>query len=433
MRGGTATLILKLLSVIFLGGLAFFYLQDWPYAAILITDLILCIYLTTLFKSKYRYLFLLHPGILLISSQLYVTPFLDGGDGPAYARVVAEYVDSSIMEGQLNDLLGGFDLFGLLKHASFGVAPIYVVPEYFFTSPADAVYYLWQGAFHVILSSVAITMARLWRAVNDKYLFAMSIFAVVSPSFFDLGTAPTRHIVTFISVFFLFIAYTAIRQKLSVSRAIGLTFSIVLVMISKTVLLLPFFIFVFVDQIFLSDVRLNRSNFILITLTGVGILFTGTYLLDTFVSYQETATTGGATFSGNAQLPLAGWVVRYVYALLSPFPWSEAPLIIATTYGGNWLLFVMHVLSSLIGLYMFLIMLVHVRRVFNHDPELTRLLLYGVIMSLSILRGSIGFHVYLLIYFPFFAPLLAIKKYRVSLMVPLGFVILLETFILILK
>jgi hypothetical protein len=433
MRGATTTLILKLLAVLVLGGLTFYGLRDWPYAAILVADLIFCIYLTTLFKSIYRYLFLLHPVILLIASQLYITPFLDGGDGLAYAVVVVQYIDSSTMEVRLGDLLGSFGLFGLFKHASFGIAPVYVVPEYFFASPADAVYYLWQGTFHVILCTVAITMARLWQAVSDKYLFAMALFAVVSPSFFDLGAAPTRHIVTFISVFFLFIAYAAIRQRLCASRAIGLIVGIVLVMISKIVLLLPFFIFVFVDQIFFSGARLNRRKFILLTLIGVGMVFMGSYFLDAFVAYQETATTGAATFSGYAQLPLVGWVVRYVYALLSPFPWSEAPLFIETTYGGNWLLFVMHVMSSLMGLYMFLIMLFHVRRVFNHDPELTRLLVYGLIMSLSILRGSIGFHTYLLIYFPFFAPLLVIKKYRLNLMVPLGFVISLEAFILVLK
>ncbi len=433
MRGGSATLIPKLLAVLVLGGLTFYGLRDWPYAAILITDLIFCIYLTTLFKSKYRYLFLLHPVILLIASQLYVTPFLDGGDGPAYAAVVAGYIDSSTMGVRLDDLLGYFDLFSLFQNASFGVAPGYVVPEYFFASPADAVYYLWQGTFHVILSTVAITMARLWQAVSDKYLFAMALFAVVSPSFFDLGAVPTRHIVTFISVFFLFIAYVAINQRLSASRLIGLIVGIVLVMISKAPLLLPFFLFVFVDKILLSEASLSRRLLMLGALTGVGMVLAGGYFLDIFVAYQEIATTGAATFSDYTQLPLVGWVVKYVYALLSPFPWSEAPYFIANNYGGNWLLFVMHVLSSLMGLYLFLIMLVHVRSVFYYDPELTRLLVYGLIMSLSILRAATGFHMYLLIYFPFFAPLLAIKKYRVNLIVPLGFVISLEAFILVFK
>jgi hypothetical protein len=433
MRGGSAALTLKFLIVFSLSGLSFYILRDWPHAAILIADLIFCFYLTTLFKSKYRYLFFIHPVFLLIASQLYDTPFLEGGDGLAYAAVVSQYIDPTFTATRLNDWLGTLGLFGLFNYAHFGATPVYVVPKYFFASHADDVYYLWQGTFHVVLCAAAITMARLWRAVSDKYLFAMALFAVVSPSFFDLGAAPTRHIVTFISVFFLFIAYTAFGQKFSAARVIGVIVGIMLVLISKAALLLPFFLFVFVDQILLTGAKLNRRKLILIALTGVGLAYVGNYLLNTFVRYEEIATTGAATFSEYTQLPLLGWVVKFVYALLAPFPWSEAPHFIATNYGGNWLLFLMHTLSSLTGLYLFFIMLIHARRVFHYDPELTRLLVYGLIMSLSILRGAIGFHTYLLIYFPFFAPLLFIKKYQLNLVMPLGFIALLEALILALK
>lgn len=58
-------------------------------------------------------------------------------------------------------------------------------------------------------------------------------------------------------------------------------------------------------------------------------------------------------------------------------------------------------------------------------------LTYGAIMSLSILKGSMGFHGYLLIYFPMFAPLLTFRRFQINLLLPIGFVVFIETIVLV--
>lgn len=157
----------------------------------------------------------------------------------------------------------------------------------------------------------------------------------------------------------------------------------------------------------------------------------GAYFYQTTLDYEETGKLGAATFSGLAQLPIIGWVVKYVYALLAPFPWSEAPFFIAGTYAGNGLLFFMHVLSSLAGLYLILVVILRWRAIWACDTELKQMITYGVIMSLSILKGAVGFHSYLLIYFPMFAPLLIIRRFRINPLMPVGFVVFLEMIVLV--
>jgi hypothetical protein len=54
-------------------------------------------------------------------------------------------------------------------------------------------------------------------------------------------------------------------------------------------------------------------------------------------------------------------------------------------------------------------------------------------MSLSILKGSTGFHGYLSIYFPMLAPLFTIKQLQINPMLPIYFVIILEVFVVFSK
>lgn len=400
--------------------------SDAPHFAVLVVDVLFCAYLVSLFRKKYRYLFFLHPLILSISSQLFSTPFLESGDGEAYQAVVAQYLNTRDFIFDASGLLSNLGILEFFKYATLGVVPTYAVPEFFFGNPDDTVYYLWQGTFHVILSALVIMLARIWQVLDGKYLLSMALFAVISPSFFDLGSAPTRHVVTFFGVFLLLVTHLAVVQRLTVTRAIWFAVAAMMVIISKTPLLLPYMIFVAIDLFFIQRIKLNVTAVLLASVLALGILLMGAYLYEATLAYEETAKGGAATFSGLTQLPLVGWVVKYVYALLAPFPWSEASLFIATIYAGNGLLFFMHTLSSLIGIYLFLVIILKWRAIWASDIELKQMIAYGVIMSLSILKGAVGFHTYLLIYFPMLAPLLTVRRFRINPLMPIGIVFSLE-------
>jgi hypothetical protein len=409
-----------------LGVSALFLFSASPRAAILVADAAFCAYIAWIFRGRRAsWLFLLHPPLLFACARLFDAPFLHAGDGAAYVTVVQRYIDPDTLALRSHPAMASMSPLDFLRWASLGVVPILLIPRQLFADPGDAVYYLWQGTFHVMLCALAVTAAVAWRAMNPRYLLPVTLVAV-SPSFFDLTAAPTRHVVTFFAVFLFFVSYAALRQELSARRIAGLALSIACLVVSKVALLVPVLLFVGFDHVLGARTRLTVRS--VLFLAGIAIAVT-LVLLETFDDYADIAVTGGARFSGYAQLPVIGPAVRFVYALLAPFPWSKARYFIETIYSGNWLLFLMHVLSSLLGAYLFLAVLLNVRTVFRHDPELTRLLTYGLIMSLSIMRGAIGFHVYLLIYFPFLAPLLAIPQFRVSPLWPLGFAALTEAFV----
>lgn len=414
-----------------LGGILFVFYSDSPTVAILATNIVFCLHLAAQFRSRYRFLFLIQPFTLLTISHLYIAPFLTLGDGLSYQAVVPQYLDSVDLDFHGKGILDSLGLLGFLKYTSLGVAPIFVIPDHFFGYPSDSVYYLWQGTFHVILCAIVFTLAQLWRAAPEKYLFTMALFSVISPSFFDLGAAPTRHFVTFSGILLTFLSYAALRKKITAARVAGGIAGVALVAISKAPLLMGVLAFVLVDQVVNYGARLNIKGALILAVTVFGTFLLSNTFLESILKYREIATTGAATFSGYVQLPFIGYLVKIVYALLSPFPWSKAFLFIETTYGGNWLLFIFHILSSLIGIYLYLIIILHAKRVFRYDPDLTRMILYGMIMSLSILAGSTGFHSYLLIYFPFFAPLLLVKEFRVSLMAPFWVVLPLEVLLVV--
>jgi hypothetical protein len=406
--------------------------RDEPVAAVILFDFMACAALALYFRTAWSSLLLLHPVILYLSGQFFSQPFLELGDGPAYVAVVDQYLDSSSLTFTGDHLVTAFDPLELVKYLSLGVAPVLAIPEYFFGSVDGQVYYLWQGAFHVLLTSFAGVLALSWKVMPKHHLVAMILFAILSPSFFDLGTTPTRHVVTFFGVFLLFLSHLALVRRFSLDRGIWFAVAILVVFISKWQLLLPYLAFASLDLFLLRGKGRPLGTIVIALSTATGAVLLGSTLLESAETYLEgTAREGGATFSHLTQTPMVGWVVKFVYALLAPFPWHQWGTFTATLYGGNLFLFVMHVLSSIIGTYLFLSIAVRWRAVAAADSDFKRRLLYPIVMSLSIIGGATGFHTYLLIYFPMLAPLLIDRRFRISILAPVILIAGIEAFVMI--
>lgn len=422
---------LFLLICLILIFLNFNYLYKSPYVVFGIADLILLFYITTLFDNKFKYLLFLHIPIVIILSNFFVTPFLELGDGIAYEATVKSYYNSNSGSFDFTNLLEDNNLLQLFKLTSFGFLPIYLIPEYFFSRPDDVVYYLWQNNFHVLLSSLVITLATSWKLQNKKYLLIIILFIILSPSFFDLTSQPTRHVVTFFSIFLLFFSYVAVLDKPKPSRIFWFIISIFFLLLSKYFLLITFLIFVLVDFHFFRIISKKIILFLIGLIISTSIIFST--LISALKDYWEIGKSGGGAFSGLLEIPIIGLILKYLYAILSPFPWSYYTYFISFNYGGNYLLFIMHIFSSLIGLYLFISVLSNYKEIFRLEKSLKLMIVYGLVMSLSILGGSAGFHTYLLIYFPFLSPLFIKKKFHINIIIPLTLITLLEAIIFIAK
>lgn len=421
----SARIVVQFLFTCLVSYFVLIWLTDWPTFSIFIVDLLVCLYLCSIFTHKLRYIFLLHPFIMWISGQFFSVPFLELGDGPAYKFVIDNYINDPDVLVSTFEYMGMIETF---KYISLGIAPVFGIPEYLYGAPESNVYFLWQCCFHIILVAACVTLARVWQVVWDEYLLAIALFAVVSPSFFEFVVAPTRHVVTFASVFLFYISFIAISQKISIDRLVGLVVAITLVVISKFTLLIPLLIFCTYYLLFEgAGESISRSKKILIALLIFGALAFGYENFSSKISeYGDNSLSGANTFSGLVAIPVLGMFFKYLYALLAPFPWHEAPVFIDTTYGGNQLMFVMHMLSSLTGVYFFARLLIYGKPLLKQYYDLRPMVMFALIMSLSILMGSTGFHMYLIIYFPFLAPLFLIKNYRLSYYFPLVFVIVVE-------
>jgi hypothetical protein len=403
----------------------------WPKTAVLIADMLACLYLSTLFTGRTRWAFLLHPLVLGICSNFFETPFLQGGDGQGYIAAIGTYLDPSETSLNLSRLRTDAGVFSLLKEASFGILPILVLPRLLFDSPTDEVFYLWQGCFHVLLTAFALTSARIWDIPSKRYLLSIGLLTVIGPSFFDLGIAPTRHVVTSFALLLLYLSCAALIARVTLGRLLVLFLGIGTLLISKAQLLIPFLIFCVAAASVLKENRHNLKAISLLTLSVVSLLMFSSAFWEQFQVFQEISQVGVGTFGGLTQAPLVGIAVKYLFAILAPFPWSKATEFINTLYGGNMPLFVCHIASSFTGLYIATSLILRRREIIDAEPELRLMFLYGGVMSLSILRGATGFHTYLLVYFPFFAPLFTQRRFRVSWLLPIAVVLMLEVVVVV--
>lgn len=427
-KSNDSRLIMAFFVILLIAIVLLFLLADFHKTSILLVDFSFCLFCVYSFQYRLRYFFLLHPLIIWILSLFYVNPFTEMGDGVGYIQttktVLSFYTGRDDGDIILNAILT-LDF----KNIYFGFIPNILIPDYLFTVPSDTVYYLWQSCFFVILISVCLLIAKWYGVLRQDYLFCIILFSVVSPTFFEIGAAPTRHYFTFISIFLFYISFTALLQKVNLSKIIWVLISISFIAISKITLFIPIIMFIFYSLFLEKNQYLSKlGKYGLLVSIMIFLVFSFDFFYEKIILYREISMGGAATFGFLANVPFLSVFAKYIYALLSPFPWQNAIAYITNEkiYGGNPFFFIAHMLSSLTGIYFFSKIIVYAKPLFRFYPAFKPLLLYGLILSLSILGGETGFHGYLAIFFPFFSPLFLIKCYKIPFFVPVLIVLIIE-------
>jgi len=408
-------------------------LSGLPLAAVLCADLVLCGFIARLFSGiRYGWVVFLYPVFMLFISQSFTGSWFDAGDGRAHTPV-AEEVNSHgffAVAQSIMDSYGSASIFLVAKVMSPGASLGYQLAFDVFDLPTDPrvqdVFMASQGFVFLCLVGLIATIIRKWQLLDERFAFSFIAFLLISPTVLEFNAVPNRHLVTLAGLSLLCVTHLALFQKIAASRIAFYALAIVIVVMSKAPLLLPYLAFVFVS----TRRFFNRKSIFILALLAVAaiVIFPDSfsYYGAIFGAYDEFRTMGMATFSsGIMEIPVAGWVVKYLYALLSPFPWFKYEHFVSTNYTGSYLLFVIHMLSSLTGLYFFSVLILKWKRILNlfrTDFQFRVFIVFGLVMSTSILAGATGFHGYLSIYFPFFAPLLIYKGLRVNYMIPIAFV-----------
>ena len=424
------------LLLFILGISCFILFNENPTLSFFLFDLILCFYLFKIFyKNNFSILFLLHPVIFIFVSFFFTSTYLESGDGAAYRDVVFQYINPNTLETSIPELLSnGFenDIVGFFKYTSIGIAPVFIIPIYFFKVFHDYNYFQLQAILHVFLSIIVIVLAKKWAIFDKKRLFEISLFIILGPSFFDLiGAGITRHIITNFSIFLLFITLFSLKESFSINKLFWHLISLIFLLISKAPLILPYLIFLLVDN-FNSKKRSNIIKKTIILFYSILFILSVFYFNKIIYAYTDNISSETGTFSILTSIPIIGILFKYLYAIVSPFPWYDF-IWFKSNYSGNVFIAILHIFSSILGLQLFLIIIFKWNQIKMIDIQLKRMVILFLIMSSSIIFGTSGYHTYILIFFSIISPLLFIKKYNYLYILNISLILSLNILIFFLK
>ena len=410
-----------------MSGLLLVSLRSFPVVATMLASTVMCAYCVGRLSKPVANWIYAYPVVCCLLAQNFTRyTFFEIGDGPAYFAVMTEILPR-LHWTDSGSLLGLLALVGP-KYLNAGFLPTVLLPDILFSNPDGIIYQLTQALVHVALVGLLLALTTRWDAIGMGYRTPVFLFMLVSPGYLALVSYPTRHHITSFGVFLLFISFEACLKKPAIDRLFSLAVAIAIVFLCKAGLL-PF-------ALLYGLVRLyNPNRFVLNILVGgvlLGtVLYTYQYVSRFYDARYATETIG--VFK-NAYLGPLMPLYKYAMAIVSPFPYYKYGLVVNTVaYGGNWLLLTLFVPAGMIGLWLFYRILLNPLNLWRYDDDTKRLFAYGGIMSLSILGGSTGFLMYILIYMPFFAPLFAIDKYKVPFAVVLLTLLLLNVVVMVMN
>lgn len=411
-----------------------------PIATFIGLDLILSAYLTSLFRSRYSYLFLIHPVVALISSYGFEIPYTEIGVSFTYLDTFTTLVDLTTLTldtGMLWEALlpqeGGNFGIGVVY---VGTIPILMLPAYLFTDAPDIAVYLSLGVFTVLYAAIAVSVALFLGVLRKDVLLIIALYSTVSPTFLEINVALHRYGLLFLGLFLFLIAYVGLSKGVFGLRKLVLfvlmLVALVLVSVSKAPLLLSLAAFVLLERFSRNKLPLLSKMFYRFDkLTRVIVLVIGIAIAQYLVSfiapdnYVSGFSQQGGQYGGLINIPILGLVLRVVYAMLSPFPWLYFDQ--WEIYGYNTLLFLLHIPSVLLAAWVIFSFFSRTGRIVAGTDDSRMASLFGVAIMSSLAFSAIGFHVYLAPALPFMAVILLDKKTRVPLVYPLSFIVAMET------
>ncbi|QNP29919.1 hypothetical protein [Cylindrospermopsis curvispora] len=417
-------------------------LIDMPLAAIVAVDLCFSAYFVYLFRRyHYSVLFWLHPFLLLIISLSVANNWFDNGDGVAHTQEAVRVIQTGLIARitQVSREYGTTNPLLISKVLSLGAVPGFAIPRILLEKAPQEAYIISQNLVILILLAAFLPLVRSWNVASEKILLIFALFLGLSPSLLVFTYAPHRHFVTQFSLVALFFGHLAISKRISWDRTAVYFLGITLVILSKPAYLLLYGFFFLVERFsnqlfeYKSVLVRNTRNLKIVSL----ILFVASsmylysdlqnFFLDAAEGIREQAkvVSSSVTYPGQ-NLPIISILYKYVFALLSPFPWYKYNFIIQVHFGGSWLHFFLHMLSAITGVYLFLAVILGWKRLKILDPVVRSSLLFGLCISLGVLGGATAFHNYITPSFVFLVPMLLYRSFRIPWTYPLLFILIME-------
>ena len=396
-----------------------------PFNTFIFLDIILSIFLVSIFNHSLKFLFLLHPIIVFFSSYGFQIPFPQIGVGYTYVNTFDLYVDPSNMNFNI-DLLKESLFFSTVGNSIFGIGSVYIgtipilyLPQLLFDKYPSIIIYLSLSLFTIIYSSISAIIAINLCVIKEKIILAILLFATISPTFFEMNSSLHRYGLLFFGLFLFLISYydlSRVNTSIKNLRSVFLLFfALIIILVSKAALALSLLLFIFLDMYTLDKIPLlgfikTRFDMILKSIFYLLILAI-IYLCLAYIipeKYFSIISQKGGQFQSLTNLPILGFIVRLIYAVLSPFPWfgfSQFHI-----YGNNYIFLPLHILSSLGATWIIISIIFNLKSIMMSSDQIRVPFLFGISIIASLSFSSVGYHVYLAPALPFLVVIMFINK-----------------------
>lgn len=392
-------------------------------------EFLLISYLSSLLKSKYSYLLLIHPLFLLSTFWGFEIPFTQIGVGFSFMGKFNMFFESDTGAGSelVGSLLGG-NIFQTYSDFYLSSIPIIAIQALFENFP-DIGFYIWQNIFHLFSITIAGIHLVSYKSLNKNVVLIILLSFIISPSFLEINSTLHRYSLMFTGLLISFNSINYFQSKAEIRNKFlfisSFIFAVVLILISKPALIMSLMVYIGFVLLKRFKIKLSLLAFLLLFIFvtdafGLGLLNN----FEVLSRYGEVNRTGGSSFSFLALLFGVGFFLRVLYAALSPFPWIDFSQGL-DLYGNNDAFLFIHIFSAITALYLLMSFFFNINK-FSIDKLNSNPIIFGFALLLPLRFSSIGFHVYLVPALPFLSPLLLNKDYRIPLMLVLFFVFALE-------
>ena len=399
------------------------------YITFFLFDLILSIYLFSLFKNKWSFLFLLHPIIVFIISLGFEIRFEDIGVGYTYMIVYDFFMNPSELVGDNKFLAIG------LKSTYIGVIPFLWLPNFIFSTKLGALTYFYSMSLWNLICAISfVKISKLLNSISNKFLFLLTLFFVLSPMSLEINNSIHRYHLLIIGILLFFVSWVNLNKENPSKKYLSfliLIVSVILIALSKLVLLISMLVFVFLDFFIKKNIKLFKKLssgilYIIFFAILLSIYIIGFDVLPEQYLYSDFIKGPINIFT---QAPVIGYFARILYSTLSPFPFlnfSQWDL-----YGGNEMFLIIHFFSCIIVLWLIISLFLNLKKLLllKYEYRISVLMILAITLSLSF--SAVGHNVYLSPAIPFLSIILINKKYLCNIFYPLGIIIFAEIFLFI--
>ncbi|PML61243.1 hypothetical protein BCT73_06540 [Vibrio breoganii] len=261
---------------------------------------------------------------------------------------------------------------------------------------SDMIYLLYFNdiIYLLFLAWVTIEYKIIFR---DKEINFLVIFMLLSPSMLAFTAINDRHMFTLFGL--LLLAKSIFEYNNTKKVSLLLIISLLIIYLNKKELLIGFSLYLLIIN---REKLFSGKNIVIFGFLVLSLVFLFKSTILHYISAQGFKTTGISQDLGLLSSILI-IPIKYLYAMLAPFPWFKLEDFIGGYYG-SYLVLLSWFANSIFSFVLFYILMTN-RSKYRDSKYYSSHILLGVVMTLTIVFGSIGHAQYLTVYYPLLIPL----------------------------